>query len=204
MDQLNSVESESEYTSVSDIDIVITEPIVTVTEPIITVTEPIVNVTEPIVNANENVLLKSLIVLIANSTIGESLGTITITLTPDEINILKQIISVSPDRLNDINNCVLEIIKDGKMDVMDIPPLIKIIEDIYVLSHQQITIKVPSLVNAIGSILKYLLQVILTNNNLSSPELIKSCDGLIDMVVVMIKLEPSLKTKTCFLNFKFC
>ena len=164
-----------------------------------------ISINEKVDTVNENVLLKSLLVLIENSTIGQSLGSIIISLTPDEINILKQIISLSPDSLSNINNGILEIIKDGRIDVMDIPPFIKIIKEIYILSHKEITIKVPCLVTAIGSILKYLLQVILTENKLSSPELVQSCDAIIDVVVDMIKLKSSLKlkSKTCFLNFKF-
>ena len=164
-----------------------------------------ISINEKVDTVNENVLLKSLLVLIENSTIGQSLGTVTISLKPDEINILKQIISLSPDSLSNINNGILEIIKDGRIDVMDIPPFIKIIKEIYILSHKEITIQVPCLVTAIGTILKYLLQVILTENKLSSPELIQSCDGLIDMVVDIIKLKSSLKlkSKTCFFNFKF-
>ena len=125
---------------------------------------------------------------------------VSITLSESEINILKELISKSPTSLDDINNCILEIIKDGKIDVMDIPPLIKIIKHIYILSHQQINIKVSDLVVSIGSILKYILQIVLVKNNLSSPELLQTCNGLIDIVVEMIKLQSSLKTKTCFLK----
>jgi|Laugresbdmm110sn_2_1035109.scaffolds.fasta_scaffold17357_1 hypothetical protein len=125
-----------------------------------------------------------------------------IVLTDNEISILKQIISINPTFLNDINACVLEIIKDGKIDTMDIPPLIQIIKNLYVLCHQNIKINAHDLVNAIGSILKYVLQVILVKNNLSTPELIQSCNAIINLVVDMIQLQSSLKTKTCF--FKLC
>lgn len=143
---------------------------------------------------------QSLLNLLLNTDITKNLANIT--LSEKEINILKEFISQSPSYLDDINNCILEIIKDGKIDVMDIPPLIKIIKNIYILCHQQINIKVNDLVVSIGSILKYIIQIILVKNNLSSPQLLQSCNGLIDIVIEMIKLQSSLKTKSCF--FKIC
>lgn len=126
-----------------------------------------------------------------------------IILNETELSILKELISLSPDSLNDINKCILEIIKDGKIDALDIPSFLKIVKDIYVLCHQKITIKVSNLIESIGSILKYILQIVLIKNSLISPELVKSIDGLIDITVDMIKLHSSLKTKkTCY--FKLC
>jgi hypothetical protein len=146
-------------------------------------------------NNNQVDLSESLLKLLINTDVAKNLASIT--LSESEINILKELISKSPSSLDNINNCILEIIKDGKIDVMDIPPLIKIIKDIYILSHQQITIKVSDLVVSIGSILKYIINIILVKHNLSSPELLQSCNGLIDIVVDMIKLKSSLKTKYC-------
>lgn len=123
-------------------------------------------------------------------------------LTEKEKSILKELISFCPDSLNDINKCILEIIKDGKIDALDIPSFIYIVKTIYVICHQKITIKVSNLIDSIGSILKYIIQVILNRNNLLTPDLIKSIDGLIDMSVDMIKLNSLLKTKTCY--FKLC
>jgi hypothetical protein len=125
-----------------------------------------------------------------------------IILDKNEISILKELISLSPDSLNDINKCILEIIKDGKIDALDIPSFIKIVKDIYILCHQKITIKVSNLIESIGSILKYILQIVLIKNSLITLELVKSIDGLIDMAVDMIKLHSSFKTKTCY--FKLC
>lgn len=146
-------------------------------------------------------LSQSLLTLIADISVSKNLASIILSET--EISILKELLSISPSSLDEINTCILEIIKDGKIDVLDIPPLIKIIKNIYILSHQQITVKVNDLVITIGSILKYILQIILVKSNLSSPELIKSCDGLIDIAVDMIQLSNSFKKpKTCL--FKLC
>jgi hypothetical protein len=154
----------------------------------------------PIVEqVNEN-FSQNLLNLIINNDKTKNL--VDIPLSESEINILKEIISKSPSCLDDINKCILEIIKDGKIDVMDIPPFITIIKNIYILCHQQINIKVSDLVVSIGSILKYILEIVLVKNNLLSPELLQSCNGLIDIVVDMIKLKSSLKTKSCF--FKLC
>jgi len=121
-----------------------------------------------------------------------------IVLSESEINVLKEFISISPIYLNDINKCILEIIKDGKIDALDIPSLIKILKDIYILSHEKITIKVSDLVTTIGSMLKYIIQVIIVNNNLASPELLKSLNELIDITVEMIKFNTINKSKTWF------
>jgi hypothetical protein len=125
-----------------------------------------------------------------------------ISLTDNEINILKQLISISPGSITTIHDCSLEIIKDGKIDARDIPPLLKIVKDIYILCHQEITVKVTNFIRSIGTILKYILQIVLIKNNLSTPELLESINSLIDIVVEMIQLQSSFKTKTCF--FKLC
>lgn len=152
--------------------------------------------TEKVHDNNQVDLSKNLLNLLLNTDVTKNLASIT--LSESEINILKEFISKNPTSLDDINNCILEIIKDGKIDVLDIPPLIKIVKEIYVLSHKQITIKVSDLVVSIGSILKYIIHIVLIKNNLSSPELLQSCNGLIDIVVEMIQFKSSLKTKSCF------
>jgi hypothetical protein len=164
---------------------------------------PILTESDTNTNTNTNSLL---VLLIENS--NKNIGSPMVQLSDSDLNILKELISVSPSSFNDINDCILLIIKDGKIDVKDIPPLIKIIKDIYILSHQQIniTIKMKDLITSIGSIIKYVLQIVLYKNNISSPELIVSCDNLIDMAVEMIQLQSSLKSysKSKICSFKLC
>ena len=69
------------------------------------------------------------IIIVLLDSLDKNLGNIV--LSESEIKVLKEFISISPTYLNDINKCILEIIKDGKIDVLDIPSLIKILKDIY-------------------------------------------------------------------------
>jgi len=123
-------------------------------------------------------------------------------LTQYEISIIQFLVNNSPDSLINIKTCVLEIIKDGKIDASDIPEFISLIKNIYTLFHtnNQIKINIVDIASTTGSIIKYVIHVLLDRFDLNSPELIKCCDSLIDTCVEMIELQSSLITKTCFLK----
>lgn len=172
-----------------------------------TITVEIVPIVPTESDSNTNEISNSLLILLLDTN-SKNIASTMVQLSDSDLSILKELISISPSSFNDINDCILLIIKDGKIDVKDIPPLIKIIKEIYILSHQELTIKikVKDLITSIGSIIKYVLQIVLYKNNISSPELIVSCDNLIDMAVEMIQLQSSLKSNSKFkiCSFKLC
>jgi hypothetical protein len=121
----------------------------------------------------------------------------TIQLNEKEISIIQFLAKNSPDFLNGVKTCLLEIIKDGKIDSNDIPQFFILIKNIYTLFHKQPQIKINDIASTVGSILKYIIHIIL-NNNITNPELINCCDSLVNICIEMIELQSSLTTKTCF------
>ena len=124
-----------------------------------------------------------------------------IQLNEKEISIIKFLSTNAPDYLNGVKTCLLEIIKDGKIDSKDIPQFIMLIKNIYTLFHTHKEINI-NIAPTVGSILKYIIHIILNKCNITNPELINCCDSLVNICIEMIELQSSLTTKTCF--FKFC
>ena len=200
------IEQEQDFQSIVIDEIVVDEIVVDVSE---SNNDNVIN--ENVINenviVNENVINENVIVnesknnltIILLDSLEKNLGNIS--LSPTEINMLKEFLSISPSSVEDINKCILEIIKDGKIDAMDIPSFLTIVKDIYILSHKKITIKVSDLIETIGKLIKFIIQVVLVQNNLATTELIQSLNGLIDITIDMIKFNPVIKSKTCFFRF---
>ena len=189
------IEQEQDFQSIVIDEIVVDEIVVDVSE---SNNDNVIN--ENVIN--ENVIVnesKNNLTIILLDSLEKNLGNIS--LSPTEINMLKEFLSISPSSVEDINKCILEIIKDGKIDAMDIPSFLTIVKDIYILSHKKITIKVSDLIETIGKLIKFIIQVVLVQNNLATTELIQSLNGLIDITIDMIKFNPVIKSKTCFFRF---
>ena len=109
----------------------------------------------------------------------------------------------SPESLINIKTCILEIIKDGKIDAADIPQFIKLIKYVYILCYKDNNIKldVNDIASTVGSIIKYVIHVVLDKYSIESPELVICCDSLVNICIEMIDLQSSLITKTCFPKF---
>ena len=127
-----------------------------------------------------------------------------ITLSEKEMMIIKIIVQQSPSMIQEINQCVLDIVKDGKIDSNDIPSFIKLIKSLYVFCHENnnIKININEIAKMIGPIVKYIVHIVLSKNDKSTPELVKCCDSLIDISVEMIQLQSNMRTKIC--NFAIC
>lgn len=129
---------------------------------------------------------------------------VSVVLTEKEMMIVKIIVQQSPSMIDDINQCVLDIVKDGKIDSNDIPSFIKLIKSVYVFCHEahNIKININEIAKMIGPIVKYIVHIVLSKNGKSTPELVKCCDNLIDISVEMIQLQSTTRTKMC--NFAIC
>ena len=130
-----------------------------------------------------------------------------IQLTKKQIDVLNIIIANSPSLIKDINSDIISIIKDGRIDALDIPQLIILIKKFYTFCHQESTIKisVKELVTIISPLIKYIIHIILNKNKTDTPELLSCCDNLVDACMEIIELQSSLKTVGCEIaNFFSC
>jgi len=147
---------------------------------------------------------KNLVHLMKN--ILQNEGISSITLTKKELDIINVMIANNPLFFKNINDDVLHIIKDKKIEAYDIPTLIKIIKDFYVCFSEEFNVKIDkkdvSLVAS--SLLKYIIHVILTVNKIDSPELITCCDNLVDISIEMLELQVEFKKNNIFTNFFNC
>ena len=128
--------------------------------------------------------------------------TSSIQLSEKEVTIIQFLVANTPDSLLDIKDCILDIVKDDKIDASDIPQFLKIIKDIYTLFHTNNQINAENISSTVGSIIKYITHIILAMYGLNNQLLVNCCDTLVNSSVEMIDLQSSLITKTCF--FKLC
>lgn len=159
-------------------------------------TLPNSSVTVPQINET-SILIQNLLQFEMNKAItGVKLG-------EKEQQIIQFILINSPESLINIKTCILEIIKDGKIDAADIPQFIQLIKYVYILCYQdnKIQLNISDIASTVGSIVKYVIHIVLDKYNIKNPELVICCDSLVNICVEMIDLQSSLITKTCFPKF---
>lgn len=138
----------------------------------------------------------------------ETKNKISIKLTPEIINIINKIISLTPDTLNDIEKAAIEIIKDGKIDTNDIPQFIIVVQKIYQIVYNIKDIKIDAKKRSefTATFLKFVIHLLVQErkikiDNDKQEEFLKSCDILIDSCVGLLSFPKSLKTKGCLKKF---
>lgn len=152
-----------------------------------------------------NIVEETIINLIKKSLENEEIkNKITIKLTPELINIINSIISLTPNTLTDIEKAVIEIIKDGKIDSKDIPQLIVVIQRIYQFIYSLKNIKLDSKKRAeiTSSVLKYLLHLLVLERKIKikedkQSEFLEQTDILIDSCVNLLSFPKTLKAPGC-------
>lgn len=127
-----------------------------------------------------------------------------VTLTPEIISIISNIISLTPNTLTDIEKAISEIIKDGKIDSNDIPNLIVVIQRIYQFIYSLKTMKLDAKKRAdiTSSSLKYLLHLLIIERKIKidedkQAEFLTQIDTLIDSCIGLLSFSKTLKTKGC-------
>ena len=130
---------------------------------------------------------------------------ISIKLTPEVLNVINKIISLTPNTLTDIEQAAIEIIKDGKIDSKDIPQFIIFVQRIYQVIYNLKEIKIDSLKRTefTSSILKFIVHLLILEKKVKidddkKEEFLKNCDVLIDSCVGLLSFPKSLKTNGCF------
>ena len=184
----------------------IEDSVPTVANPVADAVEPVANadVIEPVVEPVVDPMVKLAEILLANELNKENIPN-SISLTKEQLSIIKELVANSPNSLKDINEAFLSILSDGKINVIDIPQFIRIIKDVYVVCHEsnQITLEPLALAISIGPIVKYIIRAIILRSNIEDSALVISyCDNIIDISVEMIQLQSSLKNKSW--TFKLC
>ena len=135
---------------------------------------------------------------------------LSITLTPEITNIINNIISITPNTLNDIEKVVVEIVKDDRIDSKDVPNLIVVIQRLYQFIYSLKNVKFDAKKRAeitCGS-LKYLLHILVIENKIKIEEMkqtefLTQTDDLIDACISLLNFSKAIKSRGClhFLAF---
>lgn len=161
--------------------------------------------TEEINEPNINIAEQKFVDLVKKSIENKELKK-NITLTPEIISIINNIISLTPNTLTDIEKIIIEIIQDGRINNSDIPNLIIVIQKIYqfIYSLKSMKLDAKKRASITGELLKYLIHILVIEKKIKideDPEKIlefyKQINSLIDSCVELLSYSKSLKTKRC-------
>jgi hypothetical protein len=108
-----------------------------------------------------NIVVEKTFIDVMNEALNSIVLKVDINLTTELIDIIKKIISLSPNTINDVEKAVTEIVKDEKIDSKDIPQLIIVVQRlyqfIYSLKDKKIDAKKRSEFTA--TVLKFIIQL---------------------------------------------
>lgn len=161
--------------------------------------------TEPAAPVVSNIVEQTLVDLIKKSLENEDMKKQTnITLTTQDISVINNIISLSPNILTDIEKSAIEIIKDGKIDSKDIHNLVVIIQNLYQFIYSLKSVKFDNKKRAeiTATTLKYTLHFLVLERKIKIDEdkqsdFFTQTDLLIDSCISLLTYSKSLKTKRC-------
>jgi hypothetical protein len=159
-------------------------------------------------NVIVDVIEKTFIDIVQNSLtsliIRDKLMKTQVNLSPELIEIVKKILSATPDCFNDIEKAVNEIIKDGKIDSKDIPQLIIVVQKLYQIIYSLKDIKIDAKKRSefTAAVLKYIVHLLIVERKIPVEEekeiqFLTDCDALIDACVGLLSFPKSIKTKGC-------
>jgi PHD/YefM family antitoxin component YafN of YafNO toxin-antitoxin module len=146
-----------------------------------------------------------------------------IQLTESETQFIKYLLEKQPFVITEIQTKILSIIRDNKIDTADIPDIIQLVKQLYILCHadkKQIrstflagSNKKQKFAEIIGRIMKFLIRVILLKKTRATvytnaddwqmeqdtaEKLLTSIDALINTCVELIIVSKQIKTKRFF------
>ena len=130
---------------------------------------------------------------------------IKIKVTPEVKNVLNNLISLTPNTLNDIEKSITDIIKDDKIDSNDIPNLIVVIQRIYqfIYSLKKVKFDVKKRAEITSVSLKYIIHLLVLLDKIKISEdkkeqfLLKT-DDLVDSCISLLSFSKTIKTPGCF------
>jgi len=169
-----------------------------------TETEPVKTISTDASNIIVDTIEKTLIDIIKNSLDSPKLLKTDINLTPEVTNIIKKLLSITPDTFSDIEKSANQIIKDNKIDSSDIPQLIILVQRIYQFIHSLKDSKLDTNKRSeyTATILKFIIQLLVLHGKIKIEEdkqieFLKNVGILIDSCVGLLSFPKSLKTKGC-------
>ncbi len=125
-------------------------------------------------------------------------------LNKEYIDILNSLVGKSPKLLNDIENAMIEITKDGKIDSNDIPFLITIIQKLYEFMFSLKIGKMPTEKRAAicAEIIKFVVVVLIKERRIKvdinkQDVFIAQINALMDSCVSLLSLQSNLLSKGC-------
>jgi hypothetical protein len=129
---------------------------------------------------------------------------ISISLMPEVISVINNIISLSPKTLTDIEKIATEIIKDSKIDSKDIPNLIILIQNIYqfIYSLKNAKFDTKKRAEITSNTLKYIIHLLVLERKIKIEEdnqesFFVQTDLLIDACIGLLSYSKTLQTKGC-------
>ena len=132
-----------------------------------------------------------------------------IKLTPDVKNVLNNMISLSPNTLNDIEKAVTDIIKDDKIDSNDIPNLIVVIQRIYqfIYSLKKVKLDAKKRSEFTSISLKYIIHLLVLLGKIKISEdkreqFLSQSDALVDSCSNLLSFSKTIKTPGCLKLFR--
>jgi hypothetical protein len=130
---------------------------------------------------------------------------ISIPLTPEITNVINNIISITPNTLNDIEKVVVEIVKDDRIDSKDVPNLIIVIQRLYqfIYSLKNLKFDAKKRAEITCDSLKYLLHIFVIENKIKieemkQPEFLTQTNDLIDACTSLLNFSKAIKSRSCF------
>lgn len=179
-------------------------------ENIATQTEPTIDLISSPTDIITNIIEQTFIDLVMKYLENENMKKkIFIALTPEISSVIKNIISLSPDTLTDIEKAMIETIKDGKIDTKDIPNIIVVIQRIYqfIYSLKDAKFDAKKRADITSTLLKYILHILVLERKIKidedkQTEFVIQMHYLIDSYIGLLTFPKSLKTKSCFRFFR--
>jgi hypothetical protein len=128
-----------------------------------------------------------------------------VVLSKESIDILNKIFSLTPNFLDDIEKSLLEVVKDGKIDSVDIPHLVLLIQKLYKTIYKIKTVNLDSkrITVICGETLKFVSYFLITERRIKIEEknailFLEQINTLIDSCVGLLSFPNTVKVKGCF------
>ena len=125
---------------------------------------------------------------------------IAIQLSKETIEVIKKIIDKTPTLFDEIENAVLEVIKDNKIDINDIPKFILIVQILYerIFNQKDFLLHPSKRCEVCSNILKFIIHTLVEERNISignKDEFLSKLDKLIESCMSLVNfshvLEPA-------------
>ena len=106
---------------------------------------------------------------------------------------IAEIIVKDPKFINEIKESINNMMKDGKIDIMDVPDMIKLI----VLGYNKLD-KIKVTQDELPDLLKEIAHLIIVNYKLLPDAMLIKFEKILDTCISLIILVPNIRSVSCF------